>query len=506
VRFRQGRLASGPIAAPSTDGTLGTEVRARAHLRRHAPIALTLAFMVLVVALLVEAGIFVRGTVRASFRDAEGIRAARMHVADLLGDQLDEETGVRGYAAAREPILLSPYYAGRSRMSVSVARVRSDLERSNVPAAMPALTDAVDANRRWLREIAFPLILAHGPDARLQLQGKALVDRFRADGIAIDAALARRGAFIDGRAQGAVFAVGALALSSILAVAIAALIFSVQQYRLGERLERERAKSEVERRRLAEARAAYVAEKRIADTLQQAFSERLFPDLPTMSISATYLPATEESKVGGDWYDALQLPGDRVMLVIGDVTGHGIDAVVAMNKARQLLIGSALLDANPSAVLGRANLELARGKSALITAICAVVDTRTHEFSYATAGHPPPVLLEPGGRAKLLEFGSLPLGVAAETEYVTRSVQTGPGAMIVLYTDGVIEHSRDLASGEAVLLEAIESAATVPRGQAAKAIRDGIFSRRKITDDIAILTVRLWEASAPATASPRRIA
>ncbi|MGA8575054.1 MAG: SpoIIE family protein phosphatase [Candidatus Cybelea sp.] len=485
---------------------MDTEVPARAHLRRHAPIALTLAFMVLVVVLLVEAGLFVRGTVRASFRDAEGIRAARMHVADLLSDQLDEETGIRGYAAAREPILLAPYYAGRSRLLVSVARVRSDLERLNVPAAIPALVDAVDTNRRWLREVAFPLILAHGPHPRLQLQGKALVDRFRADGVAIDAALARRGAFVDSRAQGAVLAVGALAVTSILAVVIAALIFTVQQYRLGERLERERTKSEAERRRSAEARAAYVAEKRIADTLQQAFSERLFPDLPAMSFSATYLPATEESKVGGDWYDALQLPGDRVLLIIGDVAGHGIDAVIAMNKARQLLIGSALLDSNPSAVLGRANLELIRGNSALITAVCAVVDTRTYEFSYAAAGHPPPVLLEPGRRAELLEFGSLPLGVAPETEYVTRSVHIGPGAMIVLYTDGVIEHSRDLAGGEAVLLKAVESAAAVPRGQAAKAIRDGIFSRRKITDDVAILTVRLWEAPAPAIASPRRIA
>ncbi len=76
--------------------------------------------------------------------------------------------------------------------------------------------------------------------------------------------------------------------------------------------------------------------------------------------------------------------------------------------------------------------------------------------------------------------------------------------MIVLYTDGVIEHSRDLAGGEAVLLEAVESAANVPRGHAAKAIRDRIFTRRKIADDIAIMTVRIWEPSA--TVSPRRIA
>lgn len=460
--------------------------------------------MLLVVAVLIGAGLYVRGIVRSSFRDAEAIRAARMDVANMLKEQLDEETGVRGYAAVREPILLAPYYEGRSQMPASMARVRASLQQLNLPGALAALEDVAAANSRWLRQVAFPLVLEHVPRARLELRGKNLVDRFRSGVHAIDSDLARRGSFVNERAQRAVFSVGALALASIVAVVIAALIFTVQQYRLGERLESERIKSEAERQRSLEARAAYVAEKRIADTLQQAFSERIFPDLPAMSFSATYLPATEEAKVGGDWYDALQLPDDRVLLAIGDVTGHGIDAVVAMNKARQLIIGSALLDPNPSAVLGRANSELVRARSSLITAVCAIVDTRAYEFRYAAAGHPPPILLEPGGRARLLEFGSLALGVSPESLYETRSVRAAPGTMIVLYTDGVIEYSRDLAGGEAALLEAVESAATVPRGHAANAIRDRIFSSRKIADDIAIMTVRLWEM--PATATPRRIA
>lgn len=488
----------------STDGILATESRATS-LRRHAPLALTLAFMVLVVALLVAAGFYVRNIVRSSFRDAEDIRVARTHVADLLNAQLDQETGMRGYVAAREPILLAPYYAGRRSFPVAAQRVGSDLRRLNVTEALPLLRDAMATNLRWLHEVAVPLILTRGPAPRLQLRGRTLVDRIRADGAAIDAALASRAVLADTRAQRAVFSIGALALASIFAIVLAALIFTVQQYRLGERLERERTQSEAEQRRSAEARAAYTAEKRIADTLQQAFSERVFPNLPAMSLSATYLPATEESKVGGDWYDALELPDERVLLVIGDVTGHGIDAVIAMNRARQLIIGSALIDADPAALLARANLDLVRVKSPLITAACAVVDTRTYAVSYAVAGHPPPILLEPGRRAALLEFGSLPLGVSAKTTYVTRTTATVPGAMIVLYTDGVIEYARDLEGGEAALMEAIESAASVPRGQAAKAIRDRIFSRSRIADDIAILTARLWEA-AVTSASPRRIA
>ncbi len=463
--------------------------------RIHAPLVLILAFLMIVVGLLVVGGFFVRSIVGTSFRDSDFIRAARVHVAEMLTDQLDEETGVRGYAAARAAILLAPYYDGRAKLPPSFKRVRSDLYTLNMKQALPALRDAVTTNRRWLHQVAFPLILIRRSHPSLELHGKSLVDRFRSDAAAIDARLARRGAFVKARAQTAVVWVGDFALAAIVTVVLAAVIFSVQQYRLGVRLERERAESEHERRKAAEVQAAYQAEKRIADILQEAFSERLFPVLPAASFSATYVPASEHAKIGGDWYDALQLTEDRVLLAVGDVTGHGIEAVVAMNKARQLLISCALLDATPARVLACLNVELVSAKSPIITAVSGVIDTRTGEFAYASAGHPPPVLYEPGRRARILDFGSLPLGVALKSEYRTHRLQTLPGAMIVLYTDGAIEHSRDLAQGEATLLEAVESAAERPVADPAKMILDSIFRRRKVADDVAILAVHLSEAT-----------
>ena len=458
-----------------------------------APLILTLALLTIVVALLVAGGLFVRSVVGQAFSDAERVRTARVHVADMLKQQLDEETGMRGYAAVRIPAMLDSYYGGRANLPLYFQRVRSDLEALKLPQALPALRDARRTNYRWLHQVAFPIIVTRGRRAALELRGKTLIDRFRIDAAAIDAALARRTALVNERAQMAVLWVGGFALGAIVAVVLAALIFTVAQYRLGVRLERERDESEHERRKSAEARAAYEAEKRIADTLQQALSERVFPALPALSLSATYVPATEETKIGGDWYDAVQLSEERVLLAIGDVTGHGIEAVVAMNKARQLLIRCALLDATPEHVLQRVNLELVRGKSPIITAISGVVDTRTREFAYAAAGHPPPVLFEPGRRARLLEFGSLPLGVTPTAEYRTHQVQLAPGAMIVLYTDGVIEYSRDLAEGEAALLEAVESAAQRPDADAATVIRDRIFNRQHVADDVAILAVRLLD-------------
>jgi serine phosphatase RsbU (regulator of sigma subunit) len=455
-----------------------------------APLVVTLAFLLVVVALLVASGVYVRAIVGESFREVERVRLARTHVADMLRQQLDEETGVRGYAVLRTPIMLEAYYGGRANLPLYFRRVRADLNELGIPQVLPALRDAAALNYRWVHEVAFPIISRRGRHASLELRGKAFVDRFRRDAAHIDAALARRSTSANASAQAALVLVGSFAVAAVVAIVLAAVIFTVQQYRLGLRLERQRAASELERRRLAEMRVAYETEKRIADVLQQAFSERVFPVLPALSLSATYVPATEEAKIGGDWYDALQLSRGRVLLAIGDVTGHGLEAVVAMNKARQLLIGSALLDAAPDSVLAHVNLSLLRGHSPIITAVVAVIDMQTHEFAYATAGHPPPVLFEPAHGARLLDFGALPLGVAAKTEYRTNRVQTVPGAMIVLYTDGVIEHSRDLAEGEAALLEAVEAAAQQPEVDAAKAIRDSIFSRTKVADDVAILTAR----------------
>jgi serine phosphatase RsbU (regulator of sigma subunit) len=485
---------------------LATEGRAPLSKRRQTQLILTLAFMAAVVALLIVAGIYVWSTLRESFRDAERIRTARVHVADMLRGQLDEETGVRGYVAAHDAILLAPYYDGRAALPASFAHIRTDLNRLRVPEGMPTLLDAIEANRQWLSAVATPLIVTRGNHARVELRGKTLVDRFRHDTHALDATLAQRAVSINERAQRAVVSVGGFALMAIAAVVMAASIFSIQQYRLGVRLENERAASEIARRRSAEARAAYEAEKRVADVLQEAFADRLFPVLPTLTFSATYVPATEQTRIGGDWYDALQLSADRVLLAIGDVTGHGIDAVVAMNTARQLLIGYALLDATPASVLQRVNAGLLRRASPIITAVSAVLDTRTGEFTYAVAGHPPPVLVQPDGHAKLLEFGQLPLGVSVGSEYRTHRVQTAPGAMIVLYTDGLIEYSRDLAKGEAALLEAAESAAKSPAADAAANIRDHVFSDSRVADDVAILTIRISEEALSGQSAARRIA
>jgi serine phosphatase RsbU (regulator of sigma subunit) len=211
--------------------------------------------------------------------------------------------------------------------------------------------------------------------------------------------------------------------------------------------------------------------------------------LPTLRFSATYVPATEEARVGGDWYDALELPNNRVLFAIGDVTGHGIDAAVTMNRARQALISSALLEGDPAAVLGRVNEEMVRQNAPLVTAVAGFADAGTYEFVYSTAGHPPPLLIEPGRTPRLLDCGSLPLGALRGSEYKLHRVQSVPGAILVLYTDGAVEHSRNVIEGEEMLIEAAAGAAEARVDDPASFIHKTIFKGRPVGDDVAILTI-----------------
>ncbi|HEY1882906.1 MAG TPA: SpoIIE family protein phosphatase [Candidatus Cybelea sp.] len=463
--------------------------------RIYIPLVLTLVFLALVAIVLVVAGRQVSRTIEEAFSGASDVRTARFLVARTISRQLDEETGVRGYAVVRQRTLLQPYYVARAELPRTFARLRRMLTDLKMPTTRAVLDDAAQTNRRWVAQVAYPIITFKRVPAKVQLHGKRLVDRFRSDLEVVENSLAARANQAQRRAQQAIYGVTLFAIGAVAAVIVAATLFTVQQYRLAARLERTRARAEEERRRAAESRSAYEAEKRIADTLQGAFTQNLLPQMAKVLFSATYLPAAEEARVGGDWYDVLELTEHRVLLTIGDVTGHGIDAAVAMNRARHLLVSCALVDPNPGAILERANSDLFSRASPLITAVAGIVDSRNCEFVYATAGHPPPVLLEPGCKPRMLDFGSLPLGVMGDANYRSHRIVSVPGAMLVLYTDGAIEHSHNVVEGEALLLQAVEAAAAWPAHNAAAMISASIFSNRRIVDDVAILTIRFGEDS-----------
>jgi serine phosphatase RsbU (regulator of sigma subunit)/CHASE3 domain sensor protein len=448
----------------------------------------------LMIPLLVLAGLLVHNVIASSLATNHTIRQARTDVALALQLQLDEETGIRGFTATHQTLYLAPFDTARTRLGATLDDVRAAIEAIDSPehaASALSIDGARDLNATWLAKIALPL-RAH-PDARdadaRQREGKRLVDAFRARLGEVDASLNDLQTANDARIAVNVDRIAiVVGLGSLIIIIAAVLNYSMQQ-RYEVRLERERHILEEERRNAAAFQAAYETEKRIADTLQEGFSQRPLPTLPMVRFSASYIPATEETRVGGDWYDAVELSASRVLFTIGDVAGHGLDAAVTMNRARQAVLGSALLNADPAQILERINAEFVRQGAPMVTAIVGIADSKTYEFIFATSGHPPPVLVEPGRPARMLEVGGLPLGVVENAAYRTVRVQSVPGAMLVLYTDGAVEHSHDVLEGERLLLEAASTIHVADEREAATAIHRAIFSGRAVGDDVAILTV-----------------
>lgn len=236
---------------------------------------------------------------------------------------------------------------------------------------------------------------------------------------------------------------------------------------------------------------AYVREHRIATRLQRAMLPERLPQLDGMRLDAAYLPSDEELLIGGDWYDAFMLPGDRVAISIGDVAGHGLEAAITMSQLRHALRVAALEVEEPGAVLTAANRALVLGDDLkLATACFAVVDRRTLRMTYANAGHPPPVVVDKEGNSLRISYGELPLGIDPDGTYDTHYIALAPGMLAVFYTDGLIENQHDLQRGAHQLYEAILIERDAARARLGRRIVSRVLSSAN-TDDIAILTLEL---------------
>jgi serine phosphatase RsbU (regulator of sigma subunit) len=198
-----------------------------------------------------------------------------------------------------------------------------------------------------------------------------------------------------------------------------------------------------------EARATSVA-------LQRSLLPTAQPQITGVATAQRYLPGSREVGVGGDWFDVIPLSCGRVAFVIGDVMGRGLRAAAAMGQLRTAVRTLAVLDHLPEDVLRHLD-DLAQGTDQVQLATCvyAVYDPVGRELSFATAGHPPPVLREPDGSTRLLSQPSgAPLGVGGVAfESVTMRVRDG--SRLLLYTDGLVESREiDLDDGLSMLADA----------------------------------------------------
>ncbi|MFK0103716.1 SpoIIE family protein phosphatase [Streptomyces sp. NPDC091217] len=205
----------------------------------------------------------------------------------------------------------------------------------------------------------------------------------------------------------------------------------------------------------------YGREAYIADELQRTMLPENLPSATGVRLASRYLPAAETARVGGDWYDAIPLPGSRVALVVGDVMGHSMTSAAIMGQLRTTAQTLAGLDLPPQEVLHHLDEQAQRlGSDRMATCLYAVYDPVSHRITIANAGHPPPVLLHLGGHAEVLRVpAGAPIGVGG-VDFEAVELDAPAGATLLLYTDGLVESRlRDVWTGIEQLREKLASTA-----------------------------------------------
>ncbi|MFJ4919698.1 SpoIIE family protein phosphatase [Streptomyces sp. NPDC088725] len=205
----------------------------------------------------------------------------------------------------------------------------------------------------------------------------------------------------------------------------------------------------------------YGREAYIADELQRTMLPENLPQPTGVRLASRYLPAAETARVGGDWYDAIPLPGSRVALVVGDVMGHSMTSAAIMGQLRTTAQTLAGLDLPPQEVLHHLDEQAQRlGTDRMATCLYAVYDPVSHRITIANAGHPPPILLHLGGRAEVLKVPpGAPIGVGG-VDFEAVELDAPAGATLLLYTDGLVESRvRDVWTGIEQLRERLAATA-----------------------------------------------
>ncbi|MGD3107882.1 SpoIIE family protein phosphatase [Streptomyces sp. YGL11-2] len=241
----------------------------------------------------------------------------------------------------------------------------------------------------------------------------------------------------------------------------------------------------------------YGREAYIADALQRTMLPDSLPQPTGVRLASRYLPAAETARVGGDWYDAIPLPGSRVALVVGDVMGHSMTSAAIMGQLRTTAQTLAGLDLPPQEVLHHLDEQAQRlGTDRMATCLYAVYDPVAHRITIANAGHPPPVMLHRGGRAEVLRVPSgAPIGVGG-VDFEAVELDAPAGATLVLYTDGLVESRiRDVWTGIEQLRERLAETArlTGPNPPPLEPMCDEVLDMLgpgDRDDDIALLAAR----------------
>jgi serine phosphatase RsbU (regulator of sigma subunit) len=243
----------------------------------------------------------------------------------------------------------------------------------------------------------------------------------------------------------------------------------------------ERVVGAIEAHQLAVERAAAIL-------LERSLLPTELPDCRGLAFASRYV-ASDDRSVGGDWFDIFTMPSGDLWVVVGDVAGHGLPAAVVMGRIRSTLHSYALLGGEPHTVLELAARKIKHFElNVLATVVCAVSAPPYDVFRITLAGHPPPVIAAPGAPAIFPDLPiDPPLGVAPDRSRSSTEVDLPAGAVMALYTDGLIERRGEVID---VGLERLRRAvcADEPEEVCNRVLRE-LVGTTIPTDDIAMVAL-----------------
>jgi serine phosphatase RsbU (regulator of sigma subunit) len=209
-------------------------------------------------------------------------------------------------------------------------------------------------------------------------------------------------------------------------------------------------------RALEENQQLYAEQRNIAQTLQHALLPDDLSDLGGAEASGRYEPGEQGVEIGGDWYDVIPAGDQRLLVVVGDVSGHGLAAAATMASLRYAIHAYAAQNDPPATILTKlSSLLTVTTSRQLATVLCALVDVEGRTLTVTSAGHLPPLLISDGRGEYVDGVVGLPIGVENDATYTSTTVAVPPAATFLAFTDGLIERrGESLDQGLARLREA----------------------------------------------------
>jgi phosphoserine phosphatase RsbU/P len=226
-----------------------------------------------------------------------------------------------------------------------------------------------------------------------------------------------------------------------------------------------------------------------AIALQRSLVPSALPEVKGVEIAARYVPGS--GHVGGDWYDAFALPSGELGMVVGDVAGSGLSAAVIMGRIRSALRAYALEFPDPAEVLGKLDrkMQYFEEGDVMATVSYAMLDPDSGQLRVSSAGHLPPVIATPGQRGAVAQIAvDPPIGVADARRRQVTTLALAPGAVLCLFTDGLVERRDEpIDDGITLLCEAVTPGP--PEGVCAS-VMQALVGSQYPGDDIALLVSR----------------